>query len=130
MKLHHVGIAVDDLEAAIALYRSAFGAELMHRAMSEQDGLAAAFLRAGDSEIELLQALREDTPVGRFVARRGPGIHHIAVAVPDIDRAIADAREQGLAMIDEQPRVGLHGTRIAFIQPKSMRGVLTELVEA
>ncbi len=130
MKLHHVGIAVDDLEAAIALYRSAFGAELTHRAMSEQDGLAAAFLRAGDSEIELLQALREDTPVGRFVARRGPGIHHIAVAVPDIDRAIADAREQGLEMIDEQPRVGLHGTRIAFIQPKSMRGVLTELVEA
>ena len=130
MKLHHVGIAVDDLDAAIALYRSAFGAELMHRAMSEQDGLAAAFLRAGDSEIELLQALREDTPVGKFVARRGPGIHHIAVAVPDIDRAIAEAREHGLEMIDQEPRVGLHGTRIAFIQPKSVRGVLTELVEA
>ena len=130
MRLHHVGIAVDDLEAAIALYRTAFGAELLHRAMSERDGLAAAFLRAGQAEIELLQALRDDTPVGKFVARRGPGLHHIAVAVPDIERAIAQAREQGLEMIDEEPRVGLHGTRIAFIQPKSVRGVLTELVEA
>jgi methylmalonyl-CoA/ethylmalonyl-CoA epimerase len=130
MKLHHVGIAVDDLEAAVALYRSAFGAELVRRAMSEQDGLAAAFMHAGDAEIELLQALRVDTPVGRFVARRGPGLHHIAVAVPDIERAIAEAHEQGLEMIDERPRVGLHGTRIAFIQPKSVRGVLTELVEA
>ena len=125
-----MGIAVDDLEAAIALYRTAFGAELLHRAMSERDGLAAAFLRAGQAEIELLQALRDDTPVGKFVARRGPGLHHIAVAVPDIERAIAQAREQGLEMIDEEPRVGLHGTRIAFIQPKSVRGVLTELVEA
>jgi methylmalonyl-CoA epimerase len=129
MKLHHVGIAVDDLDAAIALYRSAFGAELVNRARSDRDGLAAAFLRAGASEIELLQPLREDTPVGKFVAKRGPGIHHIAVAVPDIDRAISEAREQGLEMIDQEPRVGLHGTRIAFIQPKSMRGVLTELVE-
>jgi len=129
MKLHHVGVAVDDLDAAIELYRAAFGAEVTHRASSEKDGLAAAFIRAGESEIELLQALREDTPVGKFVARRGPGLHHIAVSVPDIDRAIVEARAQGLDMIDEVPRVGLHGTRIAFIQPKSVRGVLTELVE-
>ncbi|HSS60597.1 MAG TPA: methylmalonyl-CoA epimerase [Candidatus Limnocylindrales bacterium] len=130
MRIHHVGVAVDDLEAAIQLYITAFGAELTHRASNEKDGLAAAFLKAGEAEVELLQPLREDTPVGKFIARRGPGLHHIAVAVPDIDKAIADARAKGLEMIDQEPRIGLHGTRIAFIQPKSVGGVLTELVEA
>jgi methylmalonyl-CoA epimerase len=129
MKLHHVGVAVDDLDAAIALYSRVFGAELTHRASSEKDGLTAAFLRAGDAEVELLQPLREDTPVGKFLAKRGPGLHHIAVAVPDIVQAIADARAEGLEMIDQEPRVGLHGTRIAFVHPKSVGGVLTELVE-
>src|SRR2546423_2640956 len=130
MRIHHVGVAVDDLEAAIELYATAFGAELTHRAMNEKDGLAAAFLRAGDAEIELLSPLREDTPVGKFLAKRGPGLHHIAVAVDDIDKAIADARANGLEMIDQEPRIGLHGTRIAFVHPKSVGGVLTELVEA
>lgn len=128
MKLHHVGVAVEDLDAAVELYERVFGAELTHRASNDE--LAAAFLRAGEAEVELLQPLRDDTPVGKFIARRGPGIHHIAVAVPDIDRAIADARAQGLEMIDQEPRVGLHGTRIAFVQPKSVGGVLTEFVEA
>ena len=85
--------------------------------------------KPGDAEIELLSPLREDTPVGKFLAKRGPGLHHIAVAVPDIDRAIADARAKGLEMIDQEPRIGLHGTRIAFVQPKSVGGVLTEFVE-
>jgi methylmalonyl-CoA/ethylmalonyl-CoA epimerase len=129
LKLHHVGVAVDDLEAAIRLYTSVFGAELTHRASNEKDGLAAAFLRAGDAEVELLAPLREDTPVGKFLAKRGPGLHHIAVAVPDIDKAIADARADGLEMIDQEPRIGLHGTRIAFVHPKSVGGVLTEFVE-
>jgi methylmalonyl-CoA/ethylmalonyl-CoA epimerase len=129
VKLHHVGVAVEDLDAAIELYSSVFGAELTHRASSEKDGLAAAFLRAGEAEIELLTALREDTPVGKFVARRGPGLHHIAVAVPDIEKAMADARADGLELIDQAPRIGLHGTRIAFVHPKSVGGVLTELVE-
>jgi len=129
MRIHHVGVAVDDLEAAIELYATAFGAELTHRAMNEKDGLAAAFLRAGDAEVELLSPLREDTPVGKFLAKRGPGLHHIAVAVPDIEKAIADARAQGLEMIDAEPRIGLHGTRIAFVHPKSVGGVLTEFVE-
>jgi methylmalonyl-CoA/ethylmalonyl-CoA epimerase len=129
MKIHHVGIAVPDLEAAIDMYTTLFGAELLKRASNEKDGLAAAFLRAGDAEVELLEPLREDTPVGRFLARRGPGLHHIAVAVPDIDKAIAGARAQGLEMIDQEPRVGLHGTRIAFVHPKSVGGVLTEFVE-
>jgi len=129
MRIHHVGVAVDDLEAAIELYATAFGAELTHRAMNEKDGLAAAFLRAGDAEVELLSPLREDTPVGKFLAKRGPGLHHIAVAVPDIEKAIADAQAQGLEMIDAEPRIGLHGTRIAFVHPKSVGGVLTEFVE-
>jgi len=129
MRIHHVGIAVDDLESAIQLYTTIFGAELTHRASNEKDGLEAAFLRAGDAEVELLKPLREDTPVGKFVAKRGPGLHHIAVAVPDIEQAIADARARGLEMIDEEPRIGLHGTRIAFVHPKSVGGVLTEFVE-
>ena len=130
MKLHHVGVAVTDLEAAIVMYTTLFGAELTHRATDAGGELRAAFLRAGEAELELLEPLREDTPVGKFIARRGPGLHHIAVAVPDIDKAIADARAQGLEMIDQEPRVGLHGTRIAFVHPKSVGGVLTELVEA
>ncbi len=129
MKIHHIGVAVDDLEAAIELYTTAFGAELTHRASNEKDGLAAAFLRAGDAEVELLKPLREDTPVGKFLAKRGPGLHHIAVAVSDIDKAIAEARANGLEMIDQEPRMGLHGTRIAFVHPKSVGGVLTEFVE-
>jgi methylmalonyl-CoA epimerase len=129
MRLHHVGVAVADLDAAIRLYTSVFGAELTHRASSDKDGLAAAFLRAGEAEIELLAALREDTPVGKFLANRGPGLHHIAVAVPDIDQAMADARADGLELIDQEPRIGLHGTRIAFVHPKSVGGVLTEFVE-
>ena len=129
MRIHHVGVAVDDLDAAIQLYTTIFGAELTHRASNEKDGLEAAFLRAGDAEVELLKPLREDTPVGKFVAKRGPGLHHIAVAVPDIEQAIADARARGLEMIDEEPRMGLHGTRIAFVHPKSVGGVLTEFVE-
>ena len=130
MKIHHVGVAVDDLDAAVELYQRVFGAELTHRASNEKDGLKAAFLRAGEAEVELLQPLRDDTPVAKFLAKRGPGLHHIAVAVPDIDQAIADARAEGLEMIDAEPRIGLHGTRIAFVHPKSVGGVLTEFVEA
>ena len=129
MKIHHVGVAVEDLEAAIELYTNNFGAELTHRASNEKDGLTAAFLRAGEAEVELMQPLREDTPVGKFLANRGPGLHHIAIAVKDIHQAIAEARANGLEMIDQEPRIGLHGTRIAFVHPKSVGGVLTEFVE-
>ena len=128
MKIHHVGVAVEDLDTAIDLYTKTFGAQLTHRASNEE--LDAAFLKAGESEVELLQPKHEDTPVGKFLARRGPGLHHIAIAVADIDAAIAQARADGMEMIDHEPRIGLHGTRIAFIQPKSVGGVLTELVEA
>jgi methylmalonyl-CoA/ethylmalonyl-CoA epimerase len=129
MQLHHVGIAVADLNESIALYRSTFGAELVHRAKNEKDGIEAAFLKVGDSELELMAPLRDDSPVGKFVAKRGPGVHHVAFGVADIEQAIANARAEGLELIDTEPRMGMHGSRIAFVHPKSMGGVLTEFVE-
>jgi methylmalonyl-CoA epimerase len=101
----------------------------VHRATNEKEGLEAAFLRVGDGEIELMAALRDDSPVGKFMARRGPGLHHVAYGVTDIDRSLAEAREAGLELIDSVPRIGMHGTRIAFVHPKSLEGVLTEFVE-
>ncbi|HUZ86619.1 MAG TPA: methylmalonyl-CoA epimerase [Candidatus Baltobacterales bacterium] len=130
MRVHHVGIAVLDLDQSIELYRSVFGAELLDRKANEKEGLEAAFMRMGDSELELMAPMREDSPVGKFVARRGPGLHHVAYAVTDIRKALEDARASGLELIDKEPRVGMHGGRIAFIHPKSAGGVLTELVEA
>jgi methylmalonyl-CoA epimerase len=129
-RIHHVGVAVADLDESIRVYESALGARLVHRATNEKEGLEAAFLQVGDGEVELMAALREDSPVGKFVARRGPGLHHVAYAVTDIDEALADARASGLELIDTEPRIGMHGTRIAFLHPKSVGGVLTELVEA
>lgn len=128
MRLHHVGVAVDDLDGAIEMYENVFGAKVTHRASNDE--LDAAFLSAGDSEVELLRPRREDTPVGKFLARRGPGLHHIAFAVPNIRQALTDARARGLELIDHEPRIGLHGVPIAFIHPGSVGGVLTELVES
>lgn len=128
-RIHHVGVVVTDLDDAIRLYLSAFGAELVHRATNESEGLEAAFLRTGDNEIELMRATREDSPIGKFAAKRGPGLHHIAYGVTDIVQALANARAAGLELIDPEPRVGMHGSRIAFVHPKSVGGVLTELVE-
>jgi methylmalonyl-CoA/ethylmalonyl-CoA epimerase len=124
-----VGVAVIDLDESIHLYRVALGAELVHRASNEKEGLEAAFLRVGDGELELMAALREDSPVGKFLARRGPGLHHVAYGVTDIVKALDEARAAGLDLIDAEPRMGMHGSRIAFVHPKSMNGVLTELVE-
>ncbi len=129
-RIHHVGIAVADLEAAIKMYTSVFGAELTQRATSEQEGLEAAFLQMGAAELELLEAVRADSPVGKFVAKHGPGLHHVAFSVADIEKALADAREAGMELIDAKPRMGMHGVRIAFVHPKSVGGVLTEFVEA
>src|SRR3979411_579969 len=128
-RIHHVGVAVTDLDESIRLYTSALGAELVHRATNEKEGLEAAFLRIGEGEIELMAALRDDSPVGKFMAKRGPGLHHVAYAVTDIDKPLADPRASGLELIDAEPRIGMHGTRIAFLHPKSVGGVLTELVE-
>ena len=128
-KIHHIGVAVNDLNDAIRLYRTAFGAELVHRARNEKEGLEAAFLRVGEGEVELMSPLRDDSPVGKFMAKRGPGFHHVAYGVSDIEGALAEARAAGLELIDNEPRIGMHGTRIAFLHPKSVGGVLTELVE-
>ena len=128
-QIHHVGVAVTDLDESIALYTRALGAELVHRATSEAEGIEAALLRVGSDEIELMSATRVDSPVGKFIAKRGPGLHHVAYGVEDIDVALAEAREAGLELIDSQPRIGLNGRRIAFVHPKAMGGVLTELVE-
>jgi methylmalonyl-CoA/ethylmalonyl-CoA epimerase len=127
--IHHFGVAVADLDESIELYRTALGAQLVHRASSEKDGLEAAFLRVGDGELELMASIRDDSPVGKFLAKRGPGLHHVAYGVSDIVQALADARAAGLELIDAEPRMGRHGSRIAFVHPKSMNGVLTELVE-
>jgi methylmalonyl-CoA/ethylmalonyl-CoA epimerase len=127
--IHHIGVAVVDLDESIRLYRNALGAELVHRAASDSEGLEAALLRIGDDEIELMSALRDDSPVGKFMAKRGPGLHHVAYGVKDIDLALDEARAAGLELIDAKPRIGLNGRRIAFVHPKSMGGVLTELVE-
>ena len=129
-RIHHVGVAVAELDESIRIYQSALGAELVHRATNEREGLEAAFLKVGDGEVELMAPLREDSPVGKFLAKRGPGLHHVAYAVADIDKALAGARASGVELIDSEPRIGMHGTRIAFLHPKSVGGVLTELVEA
>jgi methylmalonyl-CoA/ethylmalonyl-CoA epimerase len=128
-RIHHVGVAVADIDESIHIYETALGAELVHRATNEKEGLEAAFLRVGDGEIELMAALREDSPVGKFMAKRGPGLHHVAFGVTDIDAALASARAAGCELIDSEPRVGMHGRRIAFVHPKSLGGVLTEFVE-
>ena len=127
--IHHVGIAVADLDASIELYRAALGAELVHRARNEKDGIEAAFLRTGDGEVELMTATRDDSPVGKFLAKRGPGLHHVAYGVPNIAEALEHARDAGLELIDSEPRMGMHGSLIAFVHPRSLGGVLTEFVE-
>jgi methylmalonyl-CoA/ethylmalonyl-CoA epimerase len=128
-RIHHVGIAVADLDESIERYHTALGAELVHRAVNEKEGLEAAFLRTGDGEVELMTATRPESPVGKFLAKRGPGLHHVAYGVSDIAGALADARAAGLELIDSEPRMGMHGSLIAFVHPKSIGGVLTELVQ-
>lgn len=124
-----MGVAVVDLDESIGLYRAALGADLVRREVNEREGLEAAFLRTGDGEVELMSALRPDSPVGKFLAKRGPGLHHVAFGVTDIEQALADARAAGCELIDAEPRMGMHGSLIAFVHPKSLGGVLTEFVE-
>jgi methylmalonyl-CoA/ethylmalonyl-CoA epimerase len=128
-RIHHVGVAVADLEESVRLYQAAFGAKLVHRQVNEPEGLEAAFLRTGEGEVELMSPTRPESPVGKFLAKRGPGLHHVAYGVTDIRKALADARAAGLELIDSEPRMGMHGALIAFVHPKSLGGVLTEFVE-
>ena len=126
--VHHVGIAVDDLDAAILVYAELFGAELEHRDLVADQGVEAASLRVGSSRIELLRPLAEDTPVGRFVAKRGPGMHHLAFQVDDVAAELARLKAENVLLIDETPRRGLFGLQVAFVHPEATGGVLAEFV--
>jgi methylmalonyl-CoA epimerase len=129
-RISHLGMAVRDLDAAIRLYQEVFGLPVAHRWVADEDRMEAATFRVGDLEIELMQPTDDDSPVGRFLARRGEGIHHIAYKVDDVAGALDRARDAGVQTIDEKPRSGGDGrTRIGFLHPKSTFGVLTELEE-
>jgi methylmalonyl-CoA epimerase len=126
--IHHLGVAVEDLDVALDTYRRLFGAELEHRATVEDQGVKAASVRIGGGRVELLEPLGEDTPVGRFLAKRGPGMHHVAYEVSDLDATLAELTGAGADLIDESPREGLFGLQVAFVHPESVHGVLSEVV--
>jgi methylmalonyl-CoA/ethylmalonyl-CoA epimerase len=126
--IHHVGVAVSDLDAAVATYERVFGGRLEHRERVEDQGVEAASIRVGESRVELLAALGDDTPVGRFLANRGEGMHHIAYEVADVEAALVRLAEQGVELIDERPRHGMFGLEVAFVHPESVHGVLSEVV--
>ena len=127
-QIHHVGFAVPDLDAAVDTYRDLFGAELEHRARVEDQGVEAAAVRVGESRVELVHPLGDDTPVGRFLARRGPGMHHLAYRVDDVRAELARLGARGVHLIDTEPHTGLFGLQVAFVHPDAVYGVLTELV--
>ena len=126
-RIAHVGIAVPDLDAALAFYRDVLG--LTPHPTEQADGAAIASLPFGESEVELLAPLAADGPIAKFLARRGPGIHHICYRVPDLDAALQTCRAAGYRLIDEVPRTGAGGRRIAFVHPKATAGILLELTE-
>jgi methylmalonyl-CoA epimerase len=128
LSVHHIGVAVDDLDEAIGRYASLFGARLEHRDRVEEQGVEAASLRVGDSRIELLAPTGPETPVGRFLAKRGPGMHHVAFLVEDVAAELERVRAEGAEPIDETPRRGLFGLQVAFVHPQSTGGVLAEFV--
>lgn len=128
-RIDHIGVAVEDIDAAIELYRDCFGMELAHRETVESQGVEAVLLDVGDGHVELLAPLGPDTPVGKFLAKNGTGLHHVAYAVDDIDAALEKIAAAGIQLIDSEPRVGIRDSRVAFLHPRSTGGVLTEIVE-
>jgi methylmalonyl-CoA epimerase len=128
-RIDHVGLAVEQIEPALELYRERFGLVLAHREVVQEQGVEAVLLDVGENHVELLAPLGPETPVGRFVARRGPGLHHVAYQVDDIEATLAALKREGMEMIDERPRVGIRGWRVAFIHPRDTAGTLTEIVE-
>jgi methylmalonyl-CoA epimerase len=126
--IHHLGVAVEDLDDAIKTYERLLGASIEHRESMPEQGVEAAAMLIGGGGVELLAALGEDTPVGRFLAKRGPGMHHVAYDVDDLAAALGDLAEKGAELIDPEPRPGLYGMQVAFVHPDSMHGVLVELV--
>lgn len=126
--IHHLGVAVDDLDSALETYERLFGAEVEHEATIDEQGVRAASVRIGEGRVELLEALGQDTPVGRFLAKRGPGMHHVAYEVNDLPATLAELAREGAELIDREPRAGLFGLEVAFVHPDSVHGVLSEVV--
>ena len=126
--IHHLGVAVDDLDSALGTYERLFGAEVEHQATIDEQGVRVASLRIGEGRVELLEALGQDTPVGRFLAKRGPGMHHVAYEVNDLRATLAELTREGAELIDREPRAGLFGLEVAFVHPDSVHGVLSEVV--
>lgn len=128
-RIDHIGVAVEDVDSAIALYQDSFGMKLAHRETVESQGVEAVLLDVGDGHVELLAPLGPDTPVGKYMAKNGAGLHHVAYAVEDIDATLEQIAAAGLRLIDSEPRVGIRDSRVAFLHPRSTGGVLTEIVE-
>ena len=128
-RIDHIGVAVADLDAAIELHTGAYGMPLVHRETVAEQGVEAVLLDVGDGHVELLSPLGEDTPVGKFLARKGPGLHHVAYAVEDIEATLEQLSAAGIELIDAKPRVGIRGSHVAFLHPRSTGGVLTEIVQ-
>ena len=128
-RIDHIGVAVEDLDAAIELYNQRFGMGEQHREVVEEQGVEAVLLEIGEGHVELLKPLGPDTAVGKFLAAKGPGLHHVAYQTDDIDAALEQVKAAGLQLIDETPRIGIRGSRVAFLHPKATGGVLTEIVE-
>jgi methylmalonyl-CoA/ethylmalonyl-CoA epimerase len=126
--IHHLGVAVENLDEALATYERLFGAELEHRELVPGQGVEAAAVRVGESRVELLASLGADTPVGKFLANRGPGMHHVAYEVDDLRETLAHLARSGAELIDDEPRQGLFGLEVAFVHPHAVHGVLSEVV--
>ncbi len=126
--IHHLGVAVEDLDAAVETYRRLFGAEVEHRDAVPDQGVEAAAVLVGASRVELVQPLGEDTPVARFLAKRGPGMHHVAYEVADLEATLAGLAREGAQLIDQEPHEGLFGLQVSFVHPDSVHGVLSEVV--
>ena len=128
-RIDHIGVATDDLDGAIALYEEKMGMPVAHRETVESQGVEAVLLDVGEGHVELLRPLGPETAVGKYLAKRGPGLHHVAYAVGDIDEVLGKLKQAGIELIDEQPRQGIRDSRVAFLHPRSTGGVLTEIVE-
>jgi methylmalonyl-CoA/ethylmalonyl-CoA epimerase len=128
-RIDHIGVAVEELEASLELYRDNFQLEVAHREVVSEQGVEAVLLDVGENHVELLAPLGAETPVGRFLEKKGPGLHHVAYQVSDIDATLAQLKQAGMALIDEEPRTGIRGSRVAFMHPAATGGVLTEIVE-
>jgi methylmalonyl-CoA epimerase len=128
-RIDHIGVAVEQIEPSLELYRDRFQLRVAHREVVEEQGVEAILLDVGENHVELLAPLGADTPVGRFLAKKGPGLHHVAYQVSDIDATLAALKQAGTELIDEEARVGIRSSRVAFLHPRSTDGVLTEIVE-